>query len=124
MGKSDLHIINLKEVIGDFRKYDKKVQDGLYDALQEAAVKIQSKQVGILRAKVIRWTGNLASSIDIKKPDKLTLTIGPDTGRAVYAAWIEYGGRGGFKGYRYVRDSIKGVKPKLTAAIKRIIDNP
>ena len=122
MAKDSLYIVNMKEVIGDFEKYDEKVQNGIKGAMQEAAVNIQSKQVGILRAKVIKWTGNLASSIDVKRPDDLTREIGPDTRKAVYAAWIEYGGRGGFTGYHYVRDSIKGVKPKLIAAVKRIIE--
>ena len=120
MAKDSFEIVNLQEVIGDFRTYDKKTQQRIEDVMMDGAQQIRQNQVDKLRAKVVKWTGNLASSVFIEKRGKSWIT-GPNEKRAVYALWIEYGGKGGFTGYKYVRDSIKGIKPKLDAAINKAI---
>lgn len=119
-------MINAKEVVGDFNRHDKKVQGEIIEVLTSSALEIERTAKRILKVNVIEWTGNLATSIITEAPGKLTRHIGPDPDRgnprAVYAEWIEEGGRGGFSGYHYMRDSFRRVKPKFISRLKKAVE--
>lgn len=119
--------LNVKSAIGDFRKYDKATQQRFARTLGGFAFNVKDKQHSILKKGVLgnptgKWTGRLAGSLSPEKQNKFTWAIGTDDSRVSYASWIEDGGRGGFKGYHYIRNSLKGIKSKLTAALKKDID--
>lgn len=111
--------IDTKSAIKDFDNYDRKTQRKLNKTLDTYSKLIRSTQWSILRNKVIKWTGNLANSITIDKKEN-EREIGPKG--VVYANWIEYGGRGGFSGYHYMRDSLKQYKGKYFKQIKKDIE--
>jgi len=114
-------VLDTKKAIGDFRQYDKDTQKAFRRTLREFAGQISARQKEILRAKVIDRTPWLELTVAPDRKKWWHYLIGPDTEKAVYAEWIETGGRGGFKGYHYVRDSVKGMMPKLTKALKQDI---
>jgi hypothetical protein len=120
-----LKIINAQQVIGDFRKYDKKTQQRFERTMRTYAKLIEGEQVSVLMKKVVKWTGWLAGTVSVEKVGNLTYEIGPDTSRAKYAKWIEDGttrGRTNFKGYHYVKESVNKFRTRLENQLKRDIE--
>ena len=145
-----MYIANLSEVVKDFEAYDKKVQERLQGIVIQSGEKLRSMQVKILKRKVKKWTGNLASSLNIKYSGRnLGVAVGPDNNKAKYAGYIEHGRppftirpkngeyltfkigvnwvkvkqvqHPGFAGYWYVRSSFNFVKPKFIKAVRKAI---
>lgn len=116
--------LNVQEVVGDFTKYDVTTQSRMGKTLATVSMLMSRHQKATLRSRVIKWTGRLASSISITKGGRLTKEIGPDANRVKYANWIEYGGRGGFTGYHYVRASINRYRKEFVSRLKQDIERP
>lgn len=116
--------LNTKEAIGDFNQYDKKTQGRMQRTLKAYALHTTGEQQAILKAKVKNPTGRLSSSIRPQKINALNWEIGPNN--IVYAWFIEAGAAPGqnnsFKGYHYVRDSLKRIKSKFIQALKRDVE--
>ena len=115
--------LDVRSAVGDFDRYDQKTQQRFGRTLLTTAMLVESTQKAILRNRVKKWTGRLASTISISKGDRFTRLVGPDVARAAYAAWIEWGG-GKFKGYHYVRDSVKKHRKGFINRLKKDIERP
>lgn len=136
---SGIRIVNMNEVVKDFRAYDKNTQKAFRKTMRKFARITKNNQFNNLRAQVIDWTGNLGKSIGYKSYSKKGLIeyhIGPgEKGRGayipIYSKFIESGGtpygnpalKNAFKGYWYVRNSVRGIKGTLGIALKRDIRN-
>jgi hypothetical protein len=144
----EMKVVNMREVIGDFRTYDKDTQRGFRNVLNRTATIIKRSQKQTLKRRVRqnpsfygkkgqrwqdRWTGNLSRSIGVKRRKWWHLEIGPSVNYEVsYAEWVEVGTPGtgkkpygnpnarDFPGHHYVRDSLD--VNKMTMRVKREIE--
>lgn len=111
--------LNTTEAIRDFKNYDRKTDKRFDRTLDKTANQLRSTQYGILRQKVIKWTGKLANSIKVDKKGKKR-SIGPEGIK--YASWIESGGKYGFFGYKYIMKSMKKHKRPFEKNLKKDIE--
>lgn len=116
--------IDTKAAIQDFDKYNRGTQAKLLGTLATYAQVTSGEQKNILVRKVKKWTGRLASSIYPTKKRDTEYEIGPD--KVVYAWYIEAGSAPGqnssFKGYHYVRDSLKAIEKRFILALKKDVE--
>ena len=128
MAKSGIHIVNMSEVLKDFRNYDRKTKKAFRITMHRTSLQVKANQVRALVYKVKEWTGTLATSIKIKKRKWWHIEIGPTT-KTAYYRFIEEGGHpygnpnANFNGYWYVRNSIRGVQADLKKRLQRDIEN-
>ena len=107
---------------GNFNRFGAKVNARNQVTLDRVAKAVKQNQFDILLSNVIDWTGNLAGSIYITKHPN-SRVIGPDENQADYAKWIEHGATGSsFKGYHYVRNSLRNVQMLFRSLIKKDIE--
>lgn len=121
--------LNVKDAVKDFDKYDAKVQKALTENLATQSWVLSGKQRNYLHGKVKanptgRWTGRIGSTFAAKKRDALNYEIGPGE-RVAYAWWLEKGlPTSTFKGYHYVRETLKQFAKPFITSIKEIIERP
>ena len=123
--KSGIKVINLKQVVGDFREYDRNTQKAFARTMAETANEVAQKQRDILDAKTKNPTPLLILTVAEDRKKWWHIEVGPDTSKAVYAWYIEAGSTAAqkakgnmFKGYHYVKNSAKGLTKTLTKRIK------
>ena len=134
MAKSGIYIANMSEVIGDFRSYDKNTQKAFRKTMSKAATEVRRTQRRVLRLRVKEWTGTLAKSIMKVLTSKgsrnnITWEIGPAVDTPYYR-FIEEGGQPygnpsakRFRGYWYVRNSVKPIRVRLRYNLSKDIKN-
>jgi hypothetical protein len=120
-----MYIVNMQEVIGDFRDYDKDTQARFERTLKRYALKVQDKAATTLTRRIIhkeKSTGTLAGSITPDRKNRLTWWIAP-LARVVYGEFVETGKpkRGGFRGHWFMRDSIKRLRKPFEEDLKKDI---
>lgn len=111
----NFRITNLTEVNLDFQRYGNHTDTKNGRTIRKFGLKIINSARGILWKNVIKWTGNLANSIGITSISLNEVEVAPDT---EYDKWIEVGGRGGFKGYKYMSGALKKHKDAFLEEIK------
>ena len=132
-----IEVVNLRESVGDFKKYNFATQSAFRRTLLVFAERIRKEQYNILRSRVKNWTGWLGNAIMFKKRGKWTYWIGPmaypvkkpeDVGTGErYEKYIESGtseqlGHQPFGGYWYVKDSIRPHEKNFKAQIEKDIE--
>lgn len=117
--------INASKVLGDFRRYTNATTKAQIKALDDSAADVKNKQVSTLIAFTKEPTGNLVSSISIKRPDNYKREIGPNIAMAPYAGVVEEGRLGTtFTGYHYVKNSIDSNQLPFLRRLERAIERP
>ena len=128
--------VDIKSFIQDMNKYDAKTQKRFGHTLRAFADIVKTNQFNIIQRLKKKATagmtpsqlaklskGRLQGSLEPTKKNWFTYEIGPR--RVVYAWWIEEGDPSTrFSGYHYVRDSLKGIERRITAQLKRDIEQP